>query len=317
MNQTFCTISSYSFMPYVLSLHDSLKQFNPDIHLHVMISDPISDEDLKRYHKDNLFVMSYQVLCEDGMGKAICDKYAQQDQNLFRWAMKSVLTRYLLNTYDKVICADCDLNFFSDYQFLFDKLDTASVLLTPHMRCSDPTIDPHDFQLNFVDGMYNAGFVAASKAGIPAMEYWAKCCLFKCEVNGAEGYFADQRYLDILPTRFEGVESLRHRGCNVGNWNQVDCTRELVDGEVKINGEFDVVFIHFTKSMFRGIYTGSDALLKPFADKYAGRVKRFGGPDLWADLTAQFEEEQRQAEKKAGAEYRKNKIKRMLGLSGG
>ena len=88
MNQTFCTISSYSFMPYVLSLHDSLKQFNPDIHLHVMISDPVSDEDLKRYHKDNLFVTSYQVLCEDGMGKAICDKYAQQDQNLFRWAMK-------------------------------------------------------------------------------------------------------------------------------------------------------------------------------------------------------------------------------------
>ena len=317
MKQTFCTICTHNFIPYVLSLYDSLKQFNPDIHLHVLVSDSVSEDTLSRFQTDKLFFISSKTLCAGGQGKAIHDKYAHQDQDLFRWSMKSVFTRYLLNHYDKVICVDCDINFFSDYQFLFDLLDNASVLLTPHMRCSDPSIDPNEFQLNFLDGIYNAGFVAASRAGIQAMEYWAKCCLFCCDVNREKGFHGDQRYLDLLPTRFEGVESLRHRGCNVGNWNQVDCKRELVDGEVKINGEFDVVFIHFTKSMFRGIYTGSDALLKPFADKYASRVKTFGGPDLWANLTVQFKEEQRQAEKKAGAEYRKNKLKRMLGLSRG
>ncbi|TPV62121.1 hypothetical protein FJ444_02300 [Aestuariibacter sp. GS-14] len=314
MNQTFCTICTYNFLPYVLSLHESLKQFDADIHLHVMISDSANKEELALHQKDNLFVTSYVDLCQDGLGKAIFDKYENQNPDYLRWSMKPVLTRHLLNTYDKVICADCDLNFFSNFQFLFDLLDTSSVLLTPHMRCSDPTIDPHGFQLNFLDGMYNAGFVAASKAGIPAMEYWAKCCLFHCENNSSEGYFADQRYLDILPTRFEGVESVRHRGCNVGNWNLIDCKRELVDGKVKINGEFDIVFIHFTKSLFRGIYSGADALLKPFADIYAERVKRYGGPDIWSNLTKQFEEEHRLAQKKADAEYRKTKLKRLLGL---
>lgn len=64
----------------------------------------------------------------------------------------------------------------------------------------------------------------------------------------------------------------------------MDCKCELVDGEVKINGEFDVVFIYFMKSMFCGIYIGLDVFLKFFVDKYVDWVKKFGGFDLWVDF---------------------------------
>ena len=78
--------------------------------------------------------------------------------------------------YNKVIYGDCDLHFFTDPAWLWKELDTAHVLLSPHWRSSVATIDRPNFDLLYVGGLYNGGFVAASKAGVPALVAWGENC---------------------------------------------------------------------------------------------------------------------------------------------
>ena len=85
--------------------------------------------------------------------------------------------------------------------------------------------------------------------------------------------FVDQKYLDILPSRFQGVRQLWHKGCNVANWNMVDCRRVQVDDQILINGVEPIVFIHFTKSTIRGILNGDDALLLPYLNSYEDKLQ--------------------------------------------
>src|SRR5690606_11460054 len=141
-------------------------------------------------------------------------------------------------------------------------LESCNLLLSPHWRSSNPVKDVKNFKLNFMDGMYNGGFVGASVGALEALAYWAELCFHNIEVNRAEGYYVDQRYLDILPTRFEGVSHIRHKGCNVANWNQVDCERVVQpNGDVLINNRYPIVFVHYTNSMLRGILKGKDKSL--------------------------------------------------------
>jgi hypothetical protein len=175
--------------------------------------------------------------------------------------------------FDQVIFIDPDVCFFSDPSFLFDEMSGASVLLSPHWRSSDPLADPVNFELNFKDGIYNGGCIGATQKGIPALEWLARACLYKCENGPGSGLFADQKYLDLLQSRFPDVQVIQHKGCNVANWNMIDCKRMAFGEGVRINGTDPIVFIHFSKSTIRGILSGKDALLLPYLEEYISLLK--------------------------------------------
>ena len=99
-------------------------------------------------------------------------------------------------------------------------------------------------------------------------------CEYACEKDREKGLFDDQIYLNILPVYFENVGIIRHRGCNVANWNQVECRRTIQnDGTVLINGLYPVIFIHFTASTIKGILNGSDSALISYLKIYAKAIK--------------------------------------------
>jgi SAM-dependent methyltransferase len=152
------------------------------------------------------------------------------------------------------------------------------VILTPHWRASNPHVDEGNFSVLQTSGIYNAGFIGVNKNAIPAMEWWSNVCEFKCKKAPGKGFFADQAYLDLLPVYFDRVKVIRHKGCNVANWNQVECRRSpSTKGKVKINNQWDVVFIHFTQSTINGILYGEDGLLKPYLEEYQASLERFKG----------------------------------------
>jgi len=213
------------------------------------------------YYPENIF--NYELVQE------IYKKYAHQNIDNFRWALKPVFISYLLDKgFEKVLYTDCDIYFFNDYAFLFTELNTASILLTPHWRNSDPLIDEESFFSLFKDGIFNAGFIGANKNGIPALQWWAKVCHFKMEANPLQGIYDDQRYLDVLPVKFEDVKIIRNRGCNIGAWNEEECKRILVNGVVLINKEYPIIFIHFNNMLMQQILKGHDALLLPYLTEF-------------------------------------------------
>ncbi|MEM7039073.1 MAG: glycosyltransferase, partial [Bacteroidota bacterium] len=163
-----------------------------------------------------------------------------------------------------------------------------SMLLTRHWRTMDPNADAWEFRDNFKDGLYNAGFVGASKKGLVALNWWAEACLYKCEKDPANGFWDDQRYLDVVPDRFQDVEILAHQGCNVAYWNRRVLKREEKDGKVWINGKWSVVFVHFTGALEKEIREKREMALTGYWEKYQLALKSAG-----------FEEKEGKTEKPA------------------
>lgn len=272
----FCTIITHNYFPYVNALYDSLKAINAGVELMVLVSDKRRHEEgAASASESGIGVLFYDELCTTGMGKINYDKYHLQHHDAFRWSMKPVLLLHLLNDYEKVIYVDSDIHFYNDFSFLFNLLDAWSVLLTPHFRSSDPVVDYPNYIMQFNNGIFNGGFVGANRRGIEALTWWGKVCNEICEENMCKGQYVDQTHLNLLPVFFDDVHILRHRGCNVANWNQVECRRTVSNGSVVINDRYPIVFIHFTRSTVQGILSLEDGLLKVFLDVYLNRLERY------------------------------------------
>ena len=182
---------------------------------------------------------------------------------------------YLLkNGSEKVIYVDPDIYFVSDFNFLFEKLNESHILLTPHWSNIDPSANEQGLYHILLDGLFNAGFIGASEKGLDAINWWGYACHFKMEKNRELGLFDDQKYLDILPVHFDNVEILNHKGCNLAAWNFGTCKREIVDGQLMINRQFEPVFIHFTSDTIANIINHNDKYLIPYLEEYVDLLKK-------------------------------------------
>lgn len=263
-----CTISTKSHLHKVQALFQSVRQFNAELDLVVLIVDAhIGSAPI--YAEDEFVSIPLNDLKSIRHAPQIIQKY-HENYDPLRWSLKPILMQHLLISkgYEQVIYTDNDVYYFADPEFLFQMLNDAAVIITPHWRCINPTDYEDNFKDNFTDGMFNAGFIGASISGISALDWWASVCKYRCSKAKAEGFYVDQKYLDLLAIRFENVKVIKHRGCNVAFWNQVDCKRTKINGQVLINDEYPVIFIHFTDDLIDDIKSGKDALLAPFLATY-------------------------------------------------
>ncbi len=281
MSNSYVTIITQSHLSYAMAMFESLLLHSKvEFDFHCLIAEneiaPEVEKIISSFHTSFIPIKLNQI--EGPFFQQIYDKYFLEKKNEFRWSMKPVAINYLLSQkkYDKVIYLDADLYFFNAPDFLFKLLDKDKVLLSPHWRCSHkPELDWFNFVHNFKHGIYNGGFIGVNYQGQEVMDYWANLCLAACEQNALNGLHDDQKYLDIFQSYFEGVGVLRHRGCNVSNWNRVECRRSNDShGNTYINETFPIVFIHFTDGTNTEILKGNDEYLLPFFNSYAKHLNQ-------------------------------------------
>ncbi len=273
----FCTIITASYIHYAMSLYESLSRHGKIENFNILIADERTDfqslesefPNVKIWYPEDMHHVSY---CQE-----VQAKYQASNIDCFRWTMKSVFLRFLIERgYRQVFFLDPDLYFFGSHTFLSRELEGSSVVLTPHWRASDPHIDAANFATLQTSGLFNAGFVGITTSGVAAIEWWTKVCLNECVKAPERSIFDDQAYLNLIPIYFEDVKVIRHRGCNVANWNQIECSRVADEkGVVRINGETEIVFIHFTKSTINGILSGKDGLLAPYLKQHQDSLRKF------------------------------------------
>jgi lipopolysaccharide biosynthesis glycosyltransferase len=281
--RTFCTIITSNYLPYALNLLNSIRDYDQDVHVNILISDSSRLEfDAKTPDSESFFKFPEDVTNE-GIGLKIMDKYRDLHHDTFRWSCKSIFINHLILEcgYKKVIYVDCDIFFFSPFSFLFDALDTHRVLLTPHWRTSHPNCNPEEYRLLFSDGLYNAGFIGVNSNAVDVMDWWAENCLYSCAKASFPGEYDDQAILNLMPLYFEGVHILRHKGCNVAVWNQHVCRRTMKpDGSILINDEFPIVFVHFVSEIPKEF----DPMLAEYLDRYMERLRSFS-EEIWLHET--------------------------------
>lgn len=265
MSNVFCTISTQSHLYKVFALADSL----PDYQLHTLIVD----------QKEPVEKLPANVVLHDlsnlksKISKAIINKYRKNNDKL-RWSLKPCFLEFLLGKYEKVIYVDNDIYFYNSPDFLFDELNEFSVLLTPHHYQNEPLKRQNWLEAILKMGLYNAGFFAANRESFETINWWAKCCLYRCEKNAWRGLWDDQKYLDLMPVAFPGVKVLSHKGCNVAEWNKEICKRTVINGEVKINEQYPLVFYHFNGFSIKSIVNKKNHVLKSYFDEYLIALKK-------------------------------------------
>jgi hypothetical protein len=267
----FCTITTADHLYKTLALFDSLQKVHTYSFLHVLCVDDLNTElSLK-----NIAFYTTTTLQNAPIANSIITKY-QNNKDKLRWSLKPVFMRFILeNGVDKILYVDNDIYFFEEATFLFDLLNDANFLLTPHHYPRNPNKDQNWLEANYKVGLYNAGFIGANREAISTLQWWAECCAYRCQKSMWRGSFDDQKYLDLIPVMNERAHIVRHKGCNVADWNKDVISRTEKDGKVFLDKEYPLIFIHFNGTTVHAIQKGEEPFLKNAFDIYLKNLQKY------------------------------------------
>ncbi len=161
-----------------------------------------------------------------------------------------MLVELLAAGFDKVVYLDPDIAVFHPLDSIMERLESASVVLTPHQCAPNQDLMAlRDNELTSLRyGAYNLGFVAVRRdaTGVAFAEWWARQLYQACYDDVQDGLFTDQKYFDLVPGLFDRVHIERDPGCNLASWNLSQRTVRIEGGAITVNGS-PLKFYHFTK----------------------------------------------------------------------
>jgi len=166
---------------------------------------------------------------------------------------------------DCVIYFDPDIQLYGSGQALLQRLESAEVVLTPHLTA--PLADdrhPSDLAI-LQSGTYNLGFLALrrSEQTRALARWWSAKLARDCVVDIPRGLFTDQKWMDLVPGFCSGVHVERDAGWNVAYWNLAH--REVAGsaaGAYTVNGR-PLFFFHFSG------YAPGSRLISKHQDRFA------------------------------------------------
>jgi hypothetical protein len=152
------------------------------------------------------------------------------------------LPLFLLNRYeniDRITYLDADLFCFSNPSAFFSEIEAHSISIVPHR------FHPRLNRLA-IRGLYNVGFLSfrRDENALSCLKAWRQQCIEWCYDREEDGRYADQKYLDAWPSRFEGVVALDNKGVNLGPWNVSDYEISYDRNRVLVEGQ-TLLFFHF------------------------------------------------------------------------
>ena len=138
-------------------------------------------------------------------------------------AVKPYAFEYLFRNQalDRVVYLDPDIRIYSPLTKVTEALETADIVLTPHLTAPlDDDMRPGEIDI-LRTGAYNLGFIAVAwrPTGAAFLMWWQQRLYDHCVVDLPRGLFVDQRWVDLVPGMFEGVCIVRDPGYNVVYWN--------------------------------------------------------------------------------------------------
>ncbi len=246
MTREFCTLFDSGYLFKALALYDSLERHCERFHLTALCFDEEAERLLRLLALPNLTALPLAEL--ESRDPALAGTKAGRNRFEYCCTATPALPLHLLESraeLEEITYLDADLFFFSSPEPLFAELGDASVLITPHRF---PDYLRH-YQAN---GIFNVQFMTfrRDERGLAALRWWHNRCVEWCYLRLEDGKFADQKYLDDWPERFEGVHVLRHPGGGLAPWNLDRHTLSRKDGQVLVDGE-PLVFFHFHRVRMR------------------------------------------------------------------
>ena len=247
----FCTYFDHRYLSRGLALYRSLENHCHSFRLFVLCMDRKCYQILADYNLANIELISLDRF-EQGDVKL---QQAKQNRSLIEYYFTCTpsLPLYIFKHHPKVnfiTYLDADLYFFADPSEIFEEIGDNSVAIIAHR------FPPHQ-QYREMHGKYNVGclFFRRDKNGMSCLRWYREKCNEWCYDKVENDRYADQKYLDYFPSKFEGVVELRHKGANLAPWNIDNYKLTIKKGKIYVD-EKPLVFFHFhdLKKLFGFVY---------------------------------------------------------------
>jgi hypothetical protein len=272
----FCTYFDHKFLPRGLALHESLTDHCPSFRLWVLCLDPLAHDALCQLNLPNLCPIALKDF--ENEDEELLSAKRNRSRIEYYFTCTPSLPLYVFNhnpEVDLITYLDADLYFFGDPKPIFEEMTNKSVAITEH-RFPD-----HRREIMEVYGLYNVGWLSFRRDGtaLDCLHWWRERCLEWCHDHPAEGRFADQKYLDEWPSRFQRVVVIRQKGVNVAPWNMANYQFRQVNDSILIDDDPLLLFhFHGLKQVVRTVYDPSFAMYQVRPSRTV--VQRIYGPYL-------------------------------------
>ena len=265
-----CTIISRNYAAYAKTLEQSLKQTNPSIDFHVLVVD----------RRDPAFEQeagfANMVWVEDLPIPDLPDLAFKFDILELNTDVKPFMLQKLATEYEFFFYLDPDIRVYAPLDDLVRRLEGQTAIITPHAT-SPIDDDRKPTEIDFLkSGIYNLGFFGARSCpeSDRLLTWWGQRCRTLGYNDARHGLFVDQRFVDLVPSFFEGVVIERGPAYNVAYWNLHERILAQVDTGPLVNG-VPLVFFHFS-----GLSVDIPAEPRLEISKYQNRSDFSNRPDV-------------------------------------
>ncbi|WP_342110965.1 putative nucleotide-diphospho-sugar transferase [Methylobacterium sp. SI9] len=150
--------------------------------------------------------------------------------------------------YENVIYLDSDIALFESLDQYFRLLEAEiDFVMTPHFL-EPPTQRDQPNEISILQhGTFNLGFIGIhrSTTSRPLVTWWAKMLEFNCVTMIEQGAFADQKFIDLIPSFTSRYAIIRDPGANYAYWNMSRRVVTVADGKFLVNDK-PLIFCHFS-----------------------------------------------------------------------
>jgi glycosyltransferase involved in cell wall biosynthesis len=240
---SICTIVSKNYLAHARCLVDSFLDHHPQGRAFVLLVDRPEgyfDPGKERFTTvpvEELQIADFRVLSFRYTLLELCT------------AVKPFFLEFLFRSFglEKLCYFDPDILICGSLDEVAAGLETSGILLTPHiLDFLEDGYYPDELDI-LQAGTFNLGFIGLSRhAGLERfLSWWQRKLLLHCTAEEGSGLFVDQRWIDLVPSLFEGVHILRDPSYNVAYWNLAHRTVTREGGTRMING-VPLKFFHFS-----------------------------------------------------------------------
>jgi glycosyltransferase involved in cell wall biosynthesis len=239
-----CTIIAKNYLAFARTLAQSFLSFHPDNKFYVLVVDEFEDylnpaeECFETVSLTDLGIPNLPSLCFKYDIKELCT------------AVKPYLLDYLSRnrSIDEMLYIDPDVLITAPLKQLYEELEIYDIVLTPHLDTDYPDdgLLPDDGYI-LRAGVFNLGFIGinSSENAASFLSWWKRKLYNGCVVDVPNGYFVDQKFIDLAPIFFGNIFVEKDTGYNVAYWNLHSREISRDNGTWLCNGR-PMFFFHFS-----------------------------------------------------------------------
>jgi hypothetical protein len=237
----FCTYFDEYYLVRGLALYHSLREHCPAFKLWVLCMDHATYQLLEKFGLPGLHPIALEEFERDD--EPLQSAKHNRSRIEYYFTCTPSLPLYILNNWpevDLITYLDADLFFFASPEPLFEELGTGSIAIIGHR------FSPH-LQYKEIYGIYNVGWLSfrQDENALSCLRWWREHCIEWCYDRVEDGRFADQKYLDDWPNRFQNVVVLEHKGANLAPWNLANYCLSCLNGNTVMVDDQPLIFFHF------------------------------------------------------------------------